>query len=289
MNYGLLLDKERADVKPTDYVFGAVSQPCIYSIPLEDRPFYLPTGEIQRGVQDFADCASRGPHNIIEAKLTYAYQRNLMKPENKRWLEAKGYLNGNRVEVSDRFTAIKSGTTPQGNSLIAPLDSIHRNGCIPKKMLPAYSQMDWADYHNKADITPAMEALGLEFAQRFVFNYERVYEVHYAELLEDDFIDVALYAWPDPVSGIYPRTEAPENHVVAAFKPHTLIFDNYTDPWDGDFIKKLAPDYNFFEYGYRCYFSAERTEDEIKATQRTMIGLLQRLVSLLTRLKSMYA
>lgn len=284
--YGLDLRKEAADRKDTDWVFGAVSQPCLYPIPMHERDYFLPNGETQRGLEDFQDCVTRGAHNIIEAKLTYAYQRGLLKTENKRWLEQKGYINGNRVEVSDRFTAMLSGTSRNGNSLIAPLDSIHRNGCIPKSMLPRRPDMTWDMYHDKSAITQAMRDLGTEFAQRFVFNYERVYEVHFADALKDDFISVALFAWGGlSASGEYVRTENPENHVVAAFKlPKTYIFDNYVDAWDGDYVKKLAADYNFYEYGYRCYFSAEKTEAEIIATQKTLIGLLQQAVALLKRL-----
>lgn len=179
--------------------------------------------------------------------------------ENKKWLLDNGYIGKDgRVTFSDRFISILSGTTREGNSLKAPLQAIENYGLIPKSMLPANSSMNFDQFHDKSKITQEMLNLGQEFKKRFPINYEKVYEVHYSDLYEGDMIIQAGYAWPQPVNGVYPRVEYDPNHVwMGICKPLHTIFDNYIDNVDGDFIKKLAPDYNMLDYGYRVFISAE--------------------------------
>ena len=53
------------------------------------------------------------------------------------------------------------------------------------------------------------------------------------------------------------------NHEVVLYKrPMYTIFDNYIDTVDGDFVKKLAANYNLYEYGYRAYITAETTPED---------------------------
>src|SRR5688572_10004982 len=118
---------------------------------MQDRVSYLPTGEVQRGRDDFMDCASRSPIDILEANFTYLYQNGLFSTEHRGWLEDKGHVvvredMGHVVEFSDRLIAVLSGTTANGNSMKAPIDTIHRSGLIPKSMLPASSDMAIEEY-----------------------------------------------------------------------------------------------------------------------------------------------
>lgn len=246
----------------TDWVFGAASVPCIALIPEGKREALLPIGEVQAGKQDTGDCASRAPNNIIAPKLTYLYQNDLLHPANKKWLEDKGYVQNGSIDFSDCFVAQNSGTTRAGNSLKAPLEAIRTQGLIPKPMLPLESWMMWDDYMDPKRITPAMRALGLEFLQHFVINYERASMDLFATLLNTDFLDVATHAWPVPENGEYPKNDGDFNHAVAMYKtPPFYIFDNYEEA-PGDFIKKLAPNYRFFPYGYRVYIGSEITPEE---------------------------
>lgn len=256
-NRGIDLAREVAEQSEQDWVFGAASAPCLSQIPADGRQQFLPDGELQFGVNDFMDCASRGPINILEAKFTWLYTNDKLK--NRKWLEDNGYVQNGRVLFSDRFVAIKSGTTQQGNSLKAPLDAIYRHGLIPKKMLPKPEGATFEQYHT--GVTPEMEALGTEFAARFVINYEKVTEADFAKA--DDFLDVAVFAWPTPVAGIYPRMEMDPNHVVAIIRPEYFVFDNYLDG-DGDYIKQLSPNYDFWQYGYRVFISREVTVAELQ-------------------------
>ena len=273
-NYGLDIEKEKQAQSEQDWVFGATGLSCIAeNIPEDQRGAYLPVGEVQRGKEDMFDCASRGALNVLEAKFNWLFKNQKLTFEDDHWLRATGYLNDG-IEFSDAFIAILSGTTRQGNSMRAPLDTIRKNGLIPKRMLPLESWMTWEDYHNSKRITSEMKDLGLEFLKRFSINYEKVYEEDFKNLIKKDFLNVAGFAWPDPVNGEYPRIERDPNHVFVAYKsPLYFIFDNYLDPIDGDFTKKLASNYDFMGYGYRILIN----KIEKKSVWILIINLIRNL------------
>lgn len=242
-----------------DWKFGAASVAALYPIPLAQRAAYLPKGEVQRGIEDTQDCASRAPNNMLETQFSFADKTGLMKPENRQWGRDNGYADsqGNWT-FSDRFVAILSGTTRQGNSLKAPLEAIRTQGLIPKSMLPLAKTMAFEQYIDPASVTKAMRDLGQEFKKRFTINYEQVGIAAFELALTDSMLDVALFAWPFSINGEYPRDPRPANHAVCMFAtPMANIFDNYEES-PGDFIKKLAKDYLYYDYGYRLFVSSEQ-------------------------------
>jgi len=248
---GFNLEKEKLAQDGTEWKFAGALK-CLAEIPENERTFYLPLGEVQRTMYgDLADCASRGPINIAEAKFNYLIKKQLLTLDDELWLRENGYFDDG-IKFSDAFVAILSGTTREGNSMKAPLDAIRKNGLIPKKFLPIEQDMTFEDYHDPARITGKMKALGQEFLNRFAINYEKVYENDFERLLHKDLLNVAGYAWPTPVGGEYPRVPNDPNHVFVAYKtPKYFIFDNYLDSVDGDFTKKLSPEYDLMDYGYR--------------------------------------
>lgn len=267
-NYGLDLTREKAEQDGTEWIFGDASKPCIAQIPVGERGKYLPKGEVQQGKEDTMDCATRAPINKLETKFNFLFAKQLISKENEKWLRDNGYVidvAGNiSVEFSDAFIAILSGTTENGNSLKAPLQAIHTFGLVPKKLLPLESWMTWKDYHNPQRITPELKDLGRQFKERFPIFYEQVKEKDYKKELEKDILDVASYAWPDPKNGIYPRVDATPNHAYIIFDfPKWQAFDNYIDVADRDFIKNLAPDYDFLDYGYRIYIEEVKLNSTI--------------------------
>lgn len=264
MIYGLDIEKQKTDESDTDWRFGAASIPCIAQIPVADRQKYLPKGELQFGAGDFEDCTSRGPINILQTKFNYLYQTNRLIPANKKWLEDKGYVQDGHVVFSKRFTSIKSGTTPTGNSIIAPIHSIHADGLIPEIMLPQDPSMTWNTYNRASDITPAMVALGQAFLKRFQINYEAVAASQFASALEADMLDVAGFAWLSPVNGVYPDPgpSQPFCHVFQIYGlPAFYVFDNYVDGFDGDFIKLIDPHYTLYQTGYRIFITSEMVDN----------------------------
>lgn len=231
---------------------------------------YLPIGELQRGANDYMDCASRAPINDAETIFNYAYNNELIHPENMRWLEHTGYIvdsgreqtmegstvGKKKVEFSDRYIACKSGTTNSGNSLKAPVEAIHNWGLIPKKMFKGSPTMYRNEYLNPSKITSAMEDTGKEFKRRFPVQFYKVYKHEFEKCLPTSPIDVAGHAWSRPDNnGVYPLTNAPINHAFMYFAtPKYKIFDNYIDRHDGDWIKRLAENYNLLHYGFWMIF-----------------------------------
>jgi hypothetical protein len=219
------------------------------------------------------DCASRGPVNILETKFNWLYKNGKLK--NSKWLEDNGFVKNGDIEFSDAFVAINSGTTREGNSLKAPLEAIRKQGMIPKLMLPKEDFMTFDEYHSPKRITEKMKNLGQEFVSRFTIRYEKVYEEYYGDLLKQDLLNVAGFAWSSPINGEYPRTDEQPNHCFVIYKtPKYYAFDNYID-FDNDFIKKLAPDYNFVDYGYRLYIS----ENEI-----SKLSLFEKILNILKQI-----
>jgi len=286
MNQGFNPELELAILDGSEWKFGALSPTCIAEIPISLRDQYLPQGEIQKGAEDFLDCATRAPINILEAKFNYLYATRKLSDNNRTWLENKGYVGPEgRITFSDRFIAVLSETSRAGNSLKAPLDTIRTKGLIPKKMLPREATMTFDDYHDRIKITQEMLYLGQAFAQRFSIAYDQVRDEQFSEVLSDDMVDVAGYGWPAPRNGEYPRTDRLFNHAFVLFKnPKYNAFDNYLD-WDvtntyqvtDDFTKKLAPDYEFWQYGYRVIVASQNDVSK-------QISLMQMLLSALISL-----
>lgn len=283
-NYGFRHELEKQHNDGTEWKFGAFSPKPLFTIEQRSqRLVYLPFGEVQRGVEDTMDCATRGPINKLEADFTYGVQRKLFSKKNIQWLRDNGYIGEDeRVTFSDAFIAIKSGTSRQGNSMKAPLDAIYRYGLVPKKLLPLTPTMTWDEYHDKKRITTEIEDLGRIFSKRFTINYEQVDNTLFKEANTQEMLIVAGYAWQKPQGGIYPRSEGKANHVWVNIRPEYYAFDNYLDT-DGDYIKHLAKDFLFYETAYRVFISAENpdVEDTIWS-----VSALMRLVDKLKKLMS---
>lgn len=271
-NTGLNIALEQQHQSETDYLFSAESPVCMATIPVGERLKYLPIGQIQRGREDWQSCASIGLVENIETKLTYLVRNNLLHQSTIKWLKDVGFIVMRDgllyVEISDRWVAINSGTTRQGNSLIAPWKYTFGNdvgkGLIPKSMLPSLPEMSWDEYHDPDCRTQEMYDIGAEFNKRIHIIYERIELSMFREAREKDIATAAAWAWPMPnKQGVYERREGMvPNHVFLDVEPDIIIRDSYTDTFDGDFNKHLAPDYEFLPYKYRAAITGETVIEE---------------------------
>ena len=249
--------KERAEMRGDEYRYGRIAKD-LAAVPLAVRKRYLPDGIVQTNdVMDTYGCASRSPVLIAKAKLTYLYH-NGMHPELRKWLrsahmiggKAYSYVSGEKenakVIVDETFIEILSGTTPSGNSLKAPLQAIHDYGLIPE-CLPLEAGMTWEEYMDRGRITEEMLELGREFNKRLRFYFEQVARGGFEEARNDDFLDVALYAWHSPrQDGTYwSDSDDRPNHAVPEINNDILLQDSY-EPH----LKTLEKNYQHFEWGY---------------------------------------
>lgn len=263
VSYGLDEQREMMEQDGTEYILGASSPKCItdgmYQLPFEEQKTYYPEGEVQRSdIEDMQDCVARAFTNEAEKKLNW-YVYNGMDALDLNFLIKEGYtteVGGKvRIRLSDAFPAILSNTTRTGNSMKAPAHAVHKYGMVPKSLMPLVGDMTWEDYHNPARITDEIKELGEEFKKRFPMDYDKVYDLSVKES-----IVVGGYAWPHTKDGVYQRTENRANHCYVRAWPEHEAFDNYIDSVDGDFFKKLAPDYKFLPYAYRLIMSKGGSE-----------------------------
>lgn len=152
IEHGVLLGK-----KPSDYVAGEFT-----FIGFEDRnpsgdwrP-YLPTKEIQYGKEDSMSCVSFSAINAIEIQ--------------------QKFLTGKEENYADRWIAVKSNTTPQGNYLYTVAETIREYGLVKESSFPAPPNYTFSAYHAKPspELNAQLEKEGKEWKQEWDFRYEWV-------------------------------------------------------------------------------------------------------------------
>lgn len=124
---------------------------------------------------DTLSCTTFSALNDIEMISGLKIEKKFFREENIKWLNDNGYVDENgKVNFSDRYIAILSGTTMLGNNFVSVGDAIIKYGLIPEKDLPL-SGSNWNEYMDPKLITPAMLQKGQEFRKRFLPGYEWVF------------------------------------------------------------------------------------------------------------------
>ncbi len=163
-------------IKETDYVAGEASGIEFEDI-LADTNWteYLPDDERQKinGVETMS-CVSFSAVNSVETQANYLLAHNKFSDEARTFFINNGYIVNGKFNFSDKFIAILSGTTREGNYLTKVADTIRKCGLIPESMLPFGNPSSFDEYHNPAQVTEEMKALGLESLKHFTLQYEWV-------------------------------------------------------------------------------------------------------------------
>lgn len=226
MKYGLILEPIVAE---KDYILGGYGS--LGGIILQQDGqwiTWLPKGEDQYNFNfEPLACASFGTLNAVETLLRRIY--------------------GETSNFSDRFLAKNSNTTPQGNSPQTVAESLRLEGVCYEMEWPITADLTtWEKFY--AVLSQSVKILATEFVAKFKFKHEYVGTTAAALKIGLQYspLGVAVSAWQMGPNGLY-ISPFPVNHwcVLVGYvdKEYWLVYDSYDE--NGDFLKKLAWDYNF--------------------------------------------
>jgi len=283
-NYGVILEP----IKEQDLLFGTNNRvEHNIKIGLEKWLSYFSEGELQLGTYyDTMSCVTFSALNVVEAILNYQIRNKMMSIENIKWLFDNGYLNEKgEVDLSDRFTAIMSGTTEQGNTGGQVWDSIRNIGVIPEKMFSwdksrtAPMEQRFIDYFlDRKYITQEMIDLAKEFTNRFNVYYEHVMSPEYVKAQEYSPIHVFISTYCGSENGIEKACDKTPNHAVSfpeVREEYNPLFDHYINLPDEQgnerFIRKVSKDFKFYHYGYVCTITEKSNNQENMDNTRVRI------------------
>jgi len=201
---------------PKDWVTGASPLPYEVLVKTGDWRDYLPAEEAQSVIKfDTMSCTTFSALSAIETQINYLIRNKKISGNQLKLLEELGCVDGfYKVNFSDRFTAIKSGTTKQGNFHQNVWDSIKRDGLLPERDLP-FGGTNWDEYHNKTVITKEMEDKAKKILSVFNFAYE------WAVMQPD--ADLSVHLKHAPLHGAIPF---PAYHAVV-IPSGNYVFDTY--------------------------------------------------------------
>jgi len=248
-NFGLLIENP----PPLEWRAGGISG--LEKIVINEDGDYsdhLPIFERQYGKNfDSMACVSFSLLNVLETIIFCKY--------------------GYRVNFSDRYTAKMSQTSKDGNTFFAVAEAVRKYfGLLEQSVYPNEAS-SWDDFYIEIPVT--LIEKGKEIYKKFIFRRE--YFEPTAEKIREHLkyspIWTCGFAWPQPVNGIYPRSESNPNHAFMIYKKYDDgtfgIFDHYNEPG----TKRLAKDYIFST----CYiWTVEELIEEPINTMKFEEGML---------------
>jgi len=161
--------------KKDDYKVG--ESPIEHDIRIYDGNWtdHLPEDEMQRrnNVETMA-CVSFSALNSIEMQINWMINTDKISVGAMNFLNDNDYISNGKVNLSDRFLAITSDTTPRGNYLTKVAQTIRKFGVIPEGYLSFGSPNNWGEYHDKDKVDDNMLSIGKEFLNYFNIQYEWV-------------------------------------------------------------------------------------------------------------------
>lgn len=173
-NSGIIADPRSQYEKSLDYIAGAET-PIKYEVRVFNGDWtpHLPIGKAQSVPfkWDTMACTHFAVMQAIEMQLNYMLP---LLPESHRYfLATNGYLVGDKISLSPRFSAITGGNTIKGNYFHKVWDTTRKVGVIPESDLP-FGGSNWIEYHNPELVTEAMLKKALRFLDFFDIRYDWV-------------------------------------------------------------------------------------------------------------------
>ena len=213
---------------------------------------WLSSDETQYSIYgDTSGCTNFAAQNSVEDQMNRLLEAGAFPAEHVQEMKDLGYIKNGKVELSDRYNYIKSGTKPGvGNWVYKPWEAIQDWGILPEADLPyPRNQRDpvftMEQYADPSVITPAMDAKAAKSKKWITVLYEIV-ATDTASLKKHlkQAPLVILVATCKPWAENVPACANQPGHAVmlAGFngdKPQ--IFDTYPP-----FVKTLATDYKIW-------------------------------------------
>lgn len=161
------------ELRPTDYITGATPLSAVVVKTDGDWTSYLPTGEKQYKYATFdtMSCATFSFLNAIETSVNYFVATKKLTDDQITQLRLLGFYADGKFNCSDRFTAIMSGTMPNGNYFQNVGDSIRRDGLLPEVLLP-FGGNSQAEYLDKNLITDILKENAKKILDIFDISYQ---------------------------------------------------------------------------------------------------------------------
>lgn len=236
---------------------------------------YMPTGEVQkRNDQDKMACVTFSALSCIEAIFTYQIERGDISKQGQEWLRQNGYIDSNgKINFSDRFVALLSGTSYSGNSFDRVAEAIRKYGLIPESLHPYDKDMAWSEYYNASKITDKMRDLGQEFLKKFTINYVFIPRWKWSMVWVDNFkqelrhapLQVGVHAWNGVKNGVYVKTNNTINHGSVLSRKEWNDFDSYEV--NGSFFKQLAADFIFHNNAVKYIINENKNMSNVKVVR----------------------
>lgn len=215
------------EFNPNDYRVGASPLVPLILNPSGDWRDWKPLDEKQYKDYTFdtLSCATFSALNVLETTVNFLMWNDKITLDKLEWLNKNGYIVDGKLNLSDRFTAIMSGTTNLGNYMPKVWDSIRKDGVLPEADLP-FGGNNQVEYLDAGLITQAMK----NKAKGFLDIIECAYE--WTSIRPED-IDIALKQCPLHIA-VYSGSHA----VELIEKDH--MFDTYPP-----FLAPLIPPITF--------------------------------------------
>lgn len=201
------------ELRPTDYITGASPLDIPEVMPLADWTLFVPTGEKQYKYATFDtfSCTTFSFLNEIETWVNWHKANNHFTPKQIATMNSLGFFADGKFNASDRFTAITSGTLPNGNYFQNVADAVRNKGLLPEAILP-FGGNNQLEYLDVSLITPEM----FTTAKKILDILDISYEWTNVDTLPNSLKQC-------PIWGAIPATAS---HAIEVINP-TQYFDSY--------------------------------------------------------------
>ena len=238
--FGFDLQENLKDIekkKDDDLVLGAKKSLPFEILQPDGQWGNMPMKEYQRknGLETM-NCTVFATLNCLEALQIKKYK------EEKNW--------------SDRFIGILANTTPSGNLIRKPIETVRNFGMIDENILPFSNTIRrWSQYYNPKPMTQKLLDLGKKWFEEYERpGHEWIYDSGLSIAQKQEKLKIALqssplaisvYAWRKGNNGLYYKKSSDrDNHLCVLIGYKDKVWWNVFDTYDGIY-KKLEWNYNF--------------------------------------------